>query len=270
MLFVLLSGNDEVSSIQNQLNSLKLNPYPELKVVNEGNETLPTNAANQQSSSPSFDDGPSSTLNAKEISNCLSDVELVGSSSSESSTYQQLPHASASYPQRKQPQLDTATVYQQQQLCQNGETVGFNAQQQQLQQHQSQQFLAQSQQQSIHPQDFQNGINQQHDMQQPTNMAIQFMQAMQQSVSQVANAPHFGYEWVKPNYQFDPLTTFLDSEPSVNDKPLLKGSTLSETRPLTERDMNELYEVLDEYTGKDMIEERILQAPNVHQHLYHE
>ena len=269
MLFVLLSGNDEVSSIQNQLNSLKLNPYPELKVVNEGNETSPTNAANQQSSS-SFDDGPSSTLNAKEISNCLSDVELVGSSSPESSTYQQLPHASPAYPQRQQPQLDTATrAYQQQQLCQNGETVAFNAQQQQLQQHQSQQFLAQSQQQSIHSQDYQNGINQQHDMQ-PTNMAIQFMQAMQQSVSQVANAPHFGYEWVKPNYQFDPLTTFLDSEPSQHGKPLLKGSTLSETPPLTERDMNELYEVLDEYPGKDMIEERILQAPNVHQHLYHE
>jgi hypothetical protein len=280
-LFVfVLSGNDEVSSIQSQLNSLKLNPYPELKVVSESNEaTSPAHTVNQQQ--PSFNDdlNSSSTLNAKEISNCLSEVELAGASTSESSTYQQSPHASLmspstnSYLQRQQPQLDAAaatTYQQQQQLCQNDGPIGFNAQQ--LQQHQAQQFLAHSQQtlHPINPHGYQNGSIQQQ--QQPTNMAMQFMQAMQQSVSQVANAPHFGYEWVKPNYQFDPLTTFYDSEQSLNGKnmPLLKNSTMAETPPLTDGDMDELYEALDEYTGKDLVEERILQEPNVHQHLYHE
>lgn len=47
----------------------------------------------------------------------------------------------------------------------------------------------------------------QQQQQQPemANMALQFMQAIQQSVNQVANVPDFGLEWVKPDYQFDPL-----------------------------------------------------------------
>jgi hypothetical protein len=264
-----LSGTDEVSSIQSQLNSLKLNPYPELKVVHDGNET-PLDVGDQ----PSFHDGTSHspTLNAKVISSRLSDVELGGSS-----TYQQpahsppFPPSANPYAQRQPPQLDAATMaYQQQQQqprCQNGETNGFNAQQLQQQQHQAQQFLAQSQQQipANHPQEYQNGMNQQ---QQPpgTNMAMQFMQAMQQSVSQVANAPHFGYEWVKPNYQFDPLSTFYDGEQSLSDKtmPLLKSSPVSESPPLTDRELDELYEVIDEYTDKDSVQGRILQAPTSH------
>ena len=264
-----LSGNDEVSSIQSQLNSLKLNPYPELKVVHDGNETALGIADQQQ---PPFNDesSNSSTLNAKEISNRLSHVELVGSSMGGSLTYQQQPHAppflpsADAYAQRQQPEMDAAaTAYQSQQRCQNGRANGFNVQQ--LQQHQAQQFLAQSQQQiptihPINPQEYQNGMNQ------PTNMAMQFMQVMQQSVSQVANAPHFGYEWVKPNYQFDPLTTFYDAEQSQSDKamPLLKGSPMSESPSLTDRELDELYEVIDEYTGKDLVEERILQAPISH------
>ena len=37
------------------------------------------------------------------------------------------------------------------------------------------------------------------------NMALQFMQAIQQSVNQVVNVPDFGFDWVKPDYQFDPM-----------------------------------------------------------------
>lgn len=239
-------------------------------MVHDGNET-PLDVGDQ----PSFHDGSSHspTLNAKVISSRLSDVELGGSL-----TYQQpahsppFPPSANPYAQRQPPQLDAATMaYQQQQQqprCQNGETNGFNAQQlQQQQQHQAQQFLAQSQQQipANHPQEYQNGMNQQ---QQPpgTNMAMQFMQAMQQSVSQVANAPHFGYEWVKPNYQFDPLSTFYDGEQSLSDKtmPLLKSSPVSESPPLTDRELDELYEVIDEYTDKDLVQGRILQAPTSH------
>jgi hypothetical protein len=109
-------------------------------------------------------------------------------------------------------------------------------------------------------------MNQQQQQPPGTNMAMQFMQAMQQSVSQVANAPHFGYEWVKPNYQFDPLSTFYDGEQSLSDKtmPLLKSSPVSESPPLTDRELDELYEVIDEYTDKDSVQGRILQAPTSH------
>lgn len=34
-------------------------------------------------------------------------------------------------------------------------------------------------------------------------MAMQFMQVMHQSVHQVISAPHFGFEWVKPDYHFE-------------------------------------------------------------------
>ena len=35
------------------------------------------------------------------------------------------------------------------------------------------------------------------------NMGAQFMKVMQQSISQVLNVPHFGYEWVTPDYVFN-------------------------------------------------------------------
>ena len=39
----------------------------------------------------------------------------------------------------------------------------------------------------------------------PANMALQFMQAVQQSVNQVADIPFFGYKQVKPDYRFDSI-----------------------------------------------------------------
>ncbi|KAK4018470.1 hypothetical protein OUZ56_000521 [Daphnia magna] len=292
-------GNDEVSSIQNQLNTLKLNPYPELKVIHDGNEA---SAPVENTYHPPYSNSP--TLNAKEISNCLSDVELAGTSSAESSSYQQAPvlpvSTHSSYTER---QLEQQAY--QQQGCQTGQTHGYNAQQLQTQ------FLAQQQmappqqpptsqayqqpptsqgyqqqptsqgyqqpptsqgyQQPPTSQGYQQPPTSQRYQQAPMNMALQFMQAMQQSVSQVVNAPHFGYEWVKPDYQFDPATAFAEIGPSKID-PVLKAATLmnsSQSPPLTERDIDDLYDAIDELTGKDVVEERILQTTNS-QHLYHQ
>lgn len=38
-----------------------------------------------------------------------------------------------------------------------------------------------------------------------SDMGMQFMRAMHMSVTQVIDEPHFGFEWVKPDYQFDGL-----------------------------------------------------------------
>ena len=69
----LFAGNDEVQSIQNQLNSLKLNPYREVKVVNDGEEA----SAPPGSALPVADSSNSNNvLRAKDISGQLSDIEL--------------------------------------------------------------------------------------------------------------------------------------------------------------------------------------------------
>lgn len=212
-----------MSSIQNQLNSMKLNPYPELKVIPDDNETTEVAAApvkvdscNQQQYTNGYQASVSPTLNAKEISSCLSEVELVNS-------------AVASPPSAPYQQQDPSTFLR----YQNGDMSGISAQQMRLlaQQHMGQQ---------------QNGQQQ--------NMALQFMHAMQQSVSQVANAPHFGFEWVKPDYQFDPAVAFADS--SSCDMSLkasvLTSSSDSSSPPLTERDMEDLYVALEDFDSKQI------------------
>ena len=251
-----LLDNEEVSSIQNQLNSLKLNPYPELKVISEDNDTSPpTNT--DASSYLNQESGTTATLNAKEISNCLSDAELASSTSS-SPPFQQLP-PTAPYSHQLDPSASAAYGYQQ-----NSETNGLSAQQL----HQMQ-FLAQHQMPPMGQQGQAYAMDQQQQQQPMKNVALQFMQAMQQSVHQVANAPHFGFEWVKPDYQFDPVTTFTESghcEQQVQKNPLKTSPATSvDSPPLTERDMDELYNVLEGYNGQDAVAERLLTTDNTQQ-----
>ena len=58
--------------------------------------------------------------------------------------------------------------------------------------------------------------------QEMASMALQFMQAVQNSVQQVVQVPYFGFEWVKPDYQFDPLAndelmeSFCSTPPQPN------------------------------------------------------
>ncbi len=112
---------------------------------------------------------------------------------------------------------------------------------------------------------------------QTPNMALQFMQAMQQSVDQVINTPYFGFEFVKPDYQFDPIvdedlpvnsTTTpiqpvanllsLDSKSSVSQdsasdrsfsQPVVESiDATAQSTALTPRTMEALFEALEEYS----------------------
>jgi hypothetical protein len=127
---------------------------------------------------------------------------------------------------------------------------------------------------------------QQQHQQQPNpemaNMALQFMQAIQQSVNQVVNVPDFGFDWVKPDYQFDLMAdddladafttktqspthqTYSISSLEDPSSPESKssgsscsGSTCNdlnssmvavENVPVTQTTMEELYEALEEYS----------------------
>jgi len=54
------------------------------------------------------------------------------------------------------------------------------------------------------PQQQRNKASDGNQQQASTQITYQFMQAMEKSVSQVTNVPHFGFDWVTPDYQFDP------------------------------------------------------------------
>ncbi len=237
-------------------------------MINDGNETSPTVTSVGTSDQPYSNNCPrdeneatatsSSTLNAKEISNCLSDVELAtsaASSSSSPSSYQQPSPVAAAYTQQQQLDPSPVRAYRYQQ---DTETNGLSAQQ--LQQ---MQFLAQHQMPPMGQQSRQGFGTEQPAM---MNVALQFMQAMQQSVQQVANTPHFGFEWVKPDYQFDPVSAFAESNQAElkNDIQMKTSPVTVQSPPLTDRDMEELFDVLQEYGGKEIVNERLLTTGNIH------
>ena len=64
----------------------------------------------------------------------------------------------------------------------------------------------------------------------------QFMQAVHQSVDQVANAPHFGFEWIKPDYQFD-----------YNLMGSAHQAAAERDAVLTEDELEDFYEVLENF-----------------------
>jgi len=77
-------------------------------------------------------------------------------------------------------------------------------------------------------------------------MTYQFMQAMEKSVNQVIDVPQFGFEWVTPDYQFDPLSPAVvvherQPEPAAVEEP---------PKALTPRTMKELYDALEEYVDQ--------------------
>lgn len=160
MVSSLWPDHDEVASIQYQMQSLKLNPYNELKVVPEGNAapvTMPPVPAHQACESS----------------------------------------AATTVPQNHDHQAHH---------------------------HQQQSAMMSS-------------------------MAYQFMQAMQKSVNQVVSAPHFGYEWVTPDYEFDPVMIL---DPSGPDTLATASAGVVEEPPkaLTPGVMKELYDALEEYVDQ--------------------
>lgn len=124
-----------------------------------------------------------------------------------------------------------------------------------------------------------NGLKGQDLQEQPqtANMALQFMQAMQQSVDQVINTPYFGFEFVKPDYQFEPIadedfpvsSTMTPIQPVANllspeskssvsqdsesdrslGQPVVESTdAATQSTALTPRTMEALFEALEEYS----------------------
>ena len=60
-----------------------------------------------------------------------------------------------------------------------------------------------------------------------SDMGMQFMQAMHQSVSQVVDQPHFGFEWVKPDYHFDGLIDADELAVALGSTPEFDGQLLA-------------------------------------------
>ncbi len=223
IFFYYHAGNDEVQSIQNQLNSLKLNPYRELKVVNDGEEeeaaALPV--ANS-----------SSILRAKDISGQLSDIELsqtrVGPSLAVADSGAAMT-TTENYPLQLESSLNHQQLHQQPMPHYSGP---YPVNSENLQQQQQQQMMM--------------------------NMGQQFMYAMQRSVNQVINAPHFGFEWVKPDYYFDPMSE--DVKPLINSSyqinPPSDDTTKSSVNSIvSESDVMELYNALEEFSNKEHLQQ---------------
>ena len=289
-------GSDEISSIQHQLQHLKINPYPECKVVPEDPVTTTTNIPDVAAACASA----SASYSCQANSSTQSYYPTV--SSTTDSTQQPLLRSCASE------QVDfksTSSVPRQQQFPPQQQLYGSAAQQVDARpNHPSHQYrdhpglqpsssaytsypggdnspATMEQKQYQYQESYRDGGQQQQQQQEQypagtANMAMQFMQAMQQSVQQVINAPHFGFEWVKPDYQFDMVsdddiletltspTTQSTSIPSVEDpsSPDSKSSSSSSSvssdiassaepgaaAALSPRTMEELYEAIEEYS----------------------
>ena len=93
---------------------------------------------------------------------------------------------------------------------------------------------------------------------QTAGTAMQFVQAMQQSIIQVVNASHFGFEDARPDFQFEQgQSENLQQETSIHnpwnslltDSKCSYNETISSSLPpaaLTTQTMVELYEELEE------------------------
>ena len=82
------------------------------------------------------------------------------------------------------------------------------------------------------------------------------MLQMQQSISQVVDTPHFGYEWVHPGYhltQTQPSKTAWTQDTLTAEQTLSTDSSSKVSNyepPLLPRDMQQLYEAIEEYITK--------------------
>ena len=160
---VLLTEKDEISSIQQQLSELKLNPYPEMKVVCDESDPAPA--------------GPCAFSSSQDFNSVRH-----GQDEALPSPY----HQHQQYYQGLQEQPEHAAI----QLeghppnpVSHADLVGADFY------HDTDRYTQQHQE----------SLSDEMEM----KMAIQFMMAMQKSVQQVVNTRHFGFEWVTPNYSFE-------------------------------------------------------------------
>jgi len=218
-------GRDEVSSIQHQMQQLKLNPYPELPVVPDEFKSV-----NSGFDAP----GSSSSRGCYEANN---------PSQQASSTHQfESSSVRISAPAAQNWSAASNTGKFPLQLIQQQESCAIGDQQQQQHYHHQQHHHHLQQQQNLASGDQQ--------QQQAAQMAYQFMQIMEKSVNQIVNVPHFGLEWVTPDYQFDPLSPIIVERCPV--PPEQKVVVEEPPKALTPHTMKELFDALEEFS--DLVE----------------
>ena len=232
-------GSDEIASIQNQLQHLKINPYPECKgiIFDDTEKTVDIHQGNSSA----------------ECSYTMpSDVSFLGLTETSDSMSRNLSQQSVPPPnQLSQEQhyyytgevnQNLSNIHRAPSFRRDGGDIGSMAQQGDRDMYREQQLLPQT-----------------------ANMTLQFMQAVQKSISQVVDLPFFGYEQVKPDYQFDedvfenlnstqiPPTAFaqptiVESRYTSNKNENPPVVELSQSTTLSPRTMADLYETLEEYS----------------------
>ena len=236
-------GSDEIASIQNQLQHLKINPYPECKGIIFDDTEKPVDIHQGNNSAQCSHTTPSNVP-------FLPPTEPVDATTKYLSQQSvPLPHQ----PNREQHYYSTREV---------NPNISYVRPDPSFRDGGGSSFI------NIGPMAQQADREQQPSLQ-TANMALQFMQAMQQSISQVIDIPFFGYEQVKPDYQFDPIVdddvfdtlnpqmmTAASAQPTAIDSktncdknenpPVIELPQQSAT--LTPRAMEELYEALEEYS----------------------
>lgn len=272
-------GNDEISSIQQQLQHLKINPYPELKIVPEDNPVagaVDQQAQQQQQQGvmghqqatggsqvqyqqyPVSSNAPYlSAASGAQHANYAQQQDPMASISPASVARQQSPHYSSpvsndaataaspgfvgqhqqyknaspidakpinALPQEQHQQLDAPMPPAYGQAAQCTPNTPLPAQQgspydagQHSVPSSSSGYSSNESQASLevggnampthltNPDVQQSPCAGQQTPPSMVDMGMQFMRAMHQSVTQVVDEPYFGFEWVKPDYQFDGL-----------------------------------------------------------------
>ena len=245
---IIIIGSDEISSIQHQLQHLKINPYPECKVIPDDASGGPLMGPVDPSvaaavhppegggfpieGAQSFYAATSSDAQSMTFNSCSSNTIEQQDAGNTYVPHHQFPpvqqqqHSRASYPtgdmthqsnqqqqqhyiSREPSSLSSSSSYSSSSCCEEGINASAMGQQEAYRAYQQQQ--------------------QQQQQPEMANMALQFMQAIQQSVNQVANVPDFGMEWVKPDYQFDPLVDddFMDVLTRANKTPSMAQPSYS-------------------------------------------
>ncbi len=240
--------SDEIASIQNQILHLRINPFPECKVmfddsskpavVEESANIHPNNVAHCSYATP-----PNAQLvPLREPSDSRKNYLPQQSVPPTQQTNQEQPY----YPNTGK--MNPANFsYSSEQPCYDNASRSCNS----------------------------NGGMQQCYREQPQepNMALQFMKDVQQSISRVVDAPYFGFEQVSPDYQFDPpeedddvleipttsmsqtraaavlaTASNLENDCDKSYNSTNNGATATQSTTLSPRTMEAFYEDLEKYS----------------------
>ena len=239
MRLSLFTGSNEVSSIQHQLQHLKINPYPECKVIPDDSNISAEPSSIHGCSVAHHPAGTSCDNNYTDGSTpSVAQQHIVHPQQYQRSQTESYVSADRSVPPINHYQsTDTSQIQVQEQLTHQMIGQGMTSSTvpssyptidtNQVQQHQ--QFVTGHTIPNNQIGDL--GQSTQQHPATSANMTMQFMMAVQKTVSQVVNAPSFGFEWVKPDYQFDEIDDQL-LEAITSSTPIQRTSS-SETDPFS-------------------------------------